>query len=203
MGDAEIRKVAEGVRMNIDDVLAQTKVAMTDTNIEAREAFKLIKDMSSRSSREKLMMVLGDDAQRVFSQLDEAMVAFELRAATAKNSKTAVRLSTGKSVDEIVEGGAWNRLREAEIINAPKTMIAAILGRSAEAKQKISDELYVGMVEALTGPRGAAALATLNQLQKVAPLINQRTGQVINIGETLAARNAPVVSPMTEALGGQ
>ena len=203
MGDAEIRKVAEGVRMNIDDVLAQTKVAMTDTNIEAREAFKLIKDMSNRSSREKLMMVLGDDAQRVFSQLDEAMVAFELRAATARNSATAVRQSTGKSVKDIVEGGAWNRLREAEIINAPKTMIAAILGRSAEAKQKISDELYVGMVEALTGPRGAAALATLNQLQKVAPLINQRTGQVINIGETLAARNAPVVSPMTEALGGQ
>ena len=201
MGDAEIRKVVEGVRMNIDDILARTKVAMTDVNIEAREAFQLIKDMSSRSNREKLTMVLGDDAERIFSQLDEAVKAFELRGAVARNSATAVRQSTAQSVKDVVQGGPINRLREGEVINAPKAMISAIFGRSPEAKQKISDDLYIGMVRALTGPRGAEARAALDQLQKVAPLIDKRTGQIMDITKILAARNAPVTSPMMEALG--
>lgn len=201
MGEAEIRKVVEGVRMNIDDVLAQTKAAMTDTNIEAREAFKLIKDMSSRANREKLEMVLGDDAKRIFNQLDEAMMAFELRASVARNSATAIRQSTSQGVKDVVQGGPINRLREGEVINAPKAMISAIFGRSPEAKQKISDNLYIGMVRALTGPRAAEARAVLDQLQKVAPLIDKRTGQVMNITKMLAARNAPITSPMIEALG--
>ena len=201
MGEAEIRKVAEGVRMNIDDVLAQTKVAMTDVNIEAREAFKMIKDMSSRASREKLAMILGDDAQRIFSQLDESLKAFELRASVARNSATAIRKSTSQGVKDVVEGGVINRLREGEVVAAPKSMIAAILGRSPEAKQKISDDVYIGMVRALTGPRGAEARIALEQLQKIEPLINRYTGEVISMTEILASRNAPVTSPLTEELG--
>jgi hypothetical protein len=201
MGEAEIRKVVEGVRMNIDDILARTKVAMTDVNIEAREAFQLIKDMSSRSNREKLTMILGDDAERIFNQLDEAVMAFELRGSVARNSATAIRQSTAQSVKDVVQGGSINRLREGEVINAPKEMISAIFGRSPEAKQKISDDVYIGMVRALIGPRGAEARAALDQLQKVAPLIDKRTGRVMDITKILAARNAPVTSPMMEALG--
>lgn len=201
MGEAEIRKVVEGVRMNIDDILARTKVAMTDVNVEAREAFQLIKDMSSRSNREKLTMILGDDAERIFSQLDEAVMAFELRGAVARNSATAIRQSTAQSVKDVVQGGSINRLREGEVINAPKAMVSAIFGRSPEAKQKISDDVYISMVRALTGPRGAEARAALDQLQKVAPLIDKRTGQIMDITKIMAARNAPVTSPMMEALG--
>ena len=201
MGEAEIRKVVEGVRMNIDDILARTKVAMTDVNVEAREAFQLIKDMSSRSNREKLTMILGDDAERIFSQLDEAVMAFELRGAVARNSATAIRQSTAQSVKDVVQGGSINRLREGEVINAPKAMVSAIFGRSPEAKQKISDDVYISMVRALTGPRGAEARAALDQLQKVAPLIDKRTGQIMDITKIMAARNAPVTAPMMEALG--
>ena len=191
MGGAEKRKVVEGVRMYIDDVLAQTKVAMTDVNIPAREAFKFVKDMSSRASREKLSTILGQDASKVINQLDEALVAFELRANVARNSATAVRQSTAKDVSDIVQGGAWNKLREGEVINAPKAAIAAILGRSPSAKQKVSDDVYVGMVKALTGPRGPEARALLQKLQKIQPLIDQRTGKTIDLISNITSRNAP------------
>ena len=80
-------------------------------------------------------------------------------------------------------------------------MVAAILGRSPEAKQQISDELYMGMVEALTGPRGNEALKALEHLQTVQPLIDQRTGKVMDIVSALMSRNAPVSSQMNNALG--
>ena len=202
MSDDAKAEAARGIRSYIDEKLANVTVAMSDTNLDAREAWTLVKDMSSRASRKKVSTLLGDDAAKaIFDQLDEALPAFELRAAIAKNSATAVRQSTAKGVTDVVEGGAINRLREGEVVNAPKTMVAAIFGRSPEAKQKISDELYMGMVEALTGPRGNEALKALEHLQTVQPLIDQRTGKVMDIVSALMSRNAPVSSQMNNALG--
>ena len=202
MSDDARAEAARGLRSYIDEKLANVQAAMTDTNLDAREAWTLVKDMSSRANREKIQTLLGDDAsQAIFSQLDESMKAFELRAAVAKNSATAVRQSTAQGVKDVVEGGVINRVREGQPLQTGKGMVAAILGRSPEAKQKISDELYMGMVEALTGPRGNEALKALEHLQTVQPLIDQGTGKVMDIVSALMSRNAPVSSQMNNALG--
>lgn len=206
MGEAEMRKVVEGARMHIDDTLANVKATMTDANVDARETLSLLKNMSSRSSREKLGMILGDDvADGVARQFDEAMKAFELRGNVARNSATAVRQSTAQGVKDVVDGGAMNQLREGQILEAPKSIIAAIMGRSAARKQQISDEMYVEMVQALTGPRGAEARAMLEQITKANPLIDKRTGQVVDVISAMMGRNAPVsaqVNPtIQDALG--
>lgn len=192
---------AQGLRSHIDEALAQVKMAMTDTNMDAREAFKLIKDMSSRANREKVGMILGaDDAGALFKQLDESAKAFELRASVARNTATAQRLATQQGVKDVVEGGPWNALRQGEVVESPKKMIAAILGRSPEAKQQISDDVYIGLVKALTGPRGAQARAMLDHLQTVQPLIAEKTGGARNLAASLMARNAPVSAPVTGRL---
>lgn len=192
---------AQGLRSHIDEALAQVKMAMTDTNMDAREAFKLIKDMSSRANREKVGMILGaDDAGALFKQLDESAKAFELRASVARNSATAQRQATQQGVKDVVEGGPWNALRQGEVVESPKKMIAAILGRSPEAKQQISDDVYIGLVKALTGPRGAQARAMLDHLQTVQHLIAEKTGGARNLAASLMARNAPVSAPVTGRL---
>ena len=202
MSDHARQEAATGLRSNIDNILANVKIAMTDTNVDAREAFKFIKDMSSRANREKVKLLLGEDAsQAIFKQLDESMKAFELRASVASNSATAVRQSTSQGVKNIVEGGAINQLRSGQVVDAPKSMIAAILGRSEEAKQQIKDDVYIEMVKALTGPRGAEARQALEHLQTVQPLIDQSTGKIMDITQTMFARNAPVTSTMQDALG--
>ena len=195
---------AQGLRSSIDDALANVKIAMTDTNMDAREAFKLIRDMSSRANREKVELLIGPEkAKTLFSQLDESIKAFELRANVARNSATAVRQSTAKDVSDIVQGGAWNKLREGEVINAPKAAVAAILGRSPAAKQKVSDDVYRGMVEALTGPRGAKARALLQKLQSIQPGIDQKTRNTANLISNIGSRNAPVtqIDSIKKALG--
>jgi len=202
MSDHARQEAATGLRSNIDNILANVKIAMTDTNVDAREAFKFIQDMSSRANREKVKLLLGEDASQViFKQLDESMKAFELKASVARNSATAVRRSTSQGVDKIVEGGAINQLRSGQVVDAPKSMIAAILGRSEEAKQQIKDDVYIEMVKALTGPRGAEARQALEHLQTVQPLIDQSTGKIMDITQTMFSRNAPVTSTMQDALG--
>ena len=184
---------AQGLRSYIDEALAQVKMAMTDTNMDAREAFKLIKDMSSRANREKVGMILGpDDAGALFN---ESAKAFELRASVARNSATAQRQATQQGVKDVVEGGAWNALKQGDVVESPKKMIAAILGRSPEAKQQISDEVYIALVKALTGPRGAQARAMLEHLQTVQPLIAEKVGGARNLAASLMARNVPVTAP--------
>ena len=204
MSDEARDAAAQGLRSSIDDALANVKIAMTDTNMDAREAFKLIRDMSSRANREKVELLIGPEkAKTLFSQLDESIKAFELRANVARNSATAVRQSTAKDVSDIVQGGAWNKLREGEVINAPKAAVAAILGRSPAAKQKVSDDVYRGMVEALTGPRGAKARALLQKLQSIQPGIDQKTRNTANLISNIGSRNAPVtqIDSIKKALG--
>ena len=82
----------QGLRSSIDDTLANVKRAVGSGNMEAREAGLLLRNMSSRANREKVAMLLGDEqAARLFAELDQATTAFELRAATATNSKTFAR----------------------------------------------------------------------------------------------------------------
>ncbi len=72
---------------------------------------------------------------------------------------------------------------------------------SEEAKQQIKDDVYIEMVKALTGPRGAEARQALEHLQTVQPLIDQSTGKIMDITQTMFSRNAPVTSTMQDALG--
>lgn len=192
---------AQGVRSSIDDALANVKMAMTDANMDAREAFKLLKDMSSRASREKMAMILDPaDADVLFKQLDESTKAFELRAAVARNSATAMRQATKQGVKDIVEGGPLAAFREGEVIGTPKEIWKAIMGRSPEAKQQVSDEVYMGLVKALTGPRGKEARAALEHLQTVQPLIEQGTGRARNLSAQLMGRNVPVTGRLSADL---
>ncbi len=157
MSDAARDEAKKGLRGYIDDTLANVKRTMTDPDVDGREAYKLLTDMSSRASREKARMVLGDDAANaMFSKLDEAVKAFELRASVARNSATHVRDVTDRAVRKQVEGGPFNKLREAEPLNAVKLIVKTVFGRSPEKLQKISDEMYRSLVDVLTreGPEG-------------------------------------------------
>ena len=190
----------KGIRSSIDEALANVKQAMTDTNVDAREAAKLIKDLSSRANREKVEMVVGKDAaDDLFKQIDQSSVAFELKGQVAQNSKTALRQGARADADEVLFGGPLNQLREGEVVGAPKALVKAIFGRSPEAKQQISDEYYMNIVKALTGPRGSEARALLEKIQQVQPLIAAGTAKASQIGPGVLSRSTAVTGP---AIGG-
>ena len=191
MGDAEVTKVVEGVRMQLDDALARVSRTMTDGDTSSREAFKLIKDMSSRASREKVAMLLGDDvSNKLFREFDQAVKAFELRSSVAANSKTFTRTEADNAVKRQMDGGPLTALRDVHPVEAGRRIIQSMVGRSPEAKQGISDKVYGELVDALTRENPQEILRILQESPQLIDRLTRKTG---DLGAKLAGRNAALL----------
>lgn len=172
--DAERKQMMLGVRQQIDDAMANVTQAMSDPNIDAREAAKALKDMSSRSSREKLVLALGDQrANALFSQLDKAQAAISLKAAVVQNSKTFARQQTAKTIEERGKDSIVQAAREGRPLEVPRRAWQQMTGGTPDAQQERINEIYSQIANVLTGPRGADASNALQQLLKA-----YQTGQV-------------------------
>jgi hypothetical protein len=150
MGEAELRKVREGLRESIDDALANVSRTVTDGNVEARQAVKLIKDMSSDASRAKLRMVLGQDADALSNSIDQAAAALDLRARVADNSKTFARQTIGRRVDEQMEPGVVGTALQGRPVDATQEIVQAITGRTDEALRGEKEAAWEAIAKALT-----------------------------------------------------
>jgi hypothetical protein len=96
---AERDAAKAGLRSAIDDTLARVNAVASDPNVEIREFQKLANNLRSRSMRDKMTLLLGnDDAARIYDELDEAIVSLELRAAIARNSATQQRRAISGTV---------------------------------------------------------------------------------------------------------
>jgi len=201
MGEAELRKVGEGMRMQVDETLANVKRAMTDNNTDAREAIQAIKNLSSRANREKIAAILPPEKmQRMFDEIDRAAMAFDLRAAVAQNSKTYARSAMDDAVGAQINEGPINALRSGEPVNAGKRAIQTLLGRSPADKERIADQTYSSLVESLTGPRGHDAFRVLQGMAQGGPRITGQQEQVGSLVEMLLRRNAAISAPSTQAI---
>lgn len=172
---AEKNAVKVGVRTYIDDTMANVTRALTDQNMDAREAIKLLRDVSSRANNQKLRFLLGQrQADAFFGEIDKAAATFELRAALAANSKTAIRQSIQGSVEQQTAPGALEVLGSGEPANAAKRFVQLFTGNSKEAQALREAGIYEDIANALTQVRGGRATTALNIIQKA---IN---GQKIN-----------------------
>jgi len=194
---AEKGYVAQGVRSQIDDAMANVQRALTDPNMEAREAIKAIRMITTRSSREKLDMLLGSDkAGQLFGKIDEALSAFELRAAVNTNSKTFARLALDEAIERQTKEGVINAIRAGEPTNIAKRPWQVITGYTPAARQRATDRTYDAIADHLTGPRGNQALDALRQMAKQEATAGPRIERAGRIAEQLAQSNVGVTGPL-------
>lgn len=167
MPASERAAARQGVRAYIDDTMASVARTITDPDTSTREGIRLLRDMSSRANRTKLRILLGErDATALLSRVDEAATAFELRAAVAENSKTAVRQSIQSGVQQIAEGGIVRSLMRGQPIDATRTITQALTGETAEATQLRAMGLYSEIAQALTGIRGPQAQRAMTIIER-------------------------------------
>lgn len=173
MTGPELAAARQGLRANVDEVLANVKTVISDPNIDARQARKALQDLSSPAAREKIRMLLGDEGQanRLFAELYKATKSLELKADTATNTKTFGRFATDESVKAQIKGGAVNSALRGEPVNAAKAFIQSVTGRTPAGEQAMADATYEEIANMLTGPQGADAMDLLRLLSQV----NQRT----------------------------
>lgn len=166
MTGPELRAAQQGLRSLYDETLANVKATISDPNIDSRQARKALQDLSSPAAREKVRMILKDDAaaDKMFAELLKAQKALELKADVATNSKTFGRLATEEAIDSQVTGGPVNSALRGEPINAARAFIQSITGRTPKGEQAMKDAVYEEIAKMLTGPRGAEAMDLLKAL---------------------------------------
>jgi len=158
MSNPERGAVAAGIRSKIDEAVANVQRVASDPNLDAREATKALRDLSSNAAREKIATVIGEQpAASLFRQLDEAMRSLELRAQTASNSKTFARLTVKEGIDQQTAPGPLGLLARAQPVQASRSLVQGLLGTTPEAGLARQDRIYGELAQALTGPRGQQA----------------------------------------------
>lgn len=186
---------AQGLRVYIDDTLANVQAAMTnfDPNnpTAAQEAVKLVKQLSSRANREKVEIVLGTArANALFKQLDEAGTQLATRAAVARNSATASRLAGQQMVNEITSPGALGSLMQGEPGQAMRQIVQLFTGQGSEAQMARKQAIYGEIAQALTGMRGQQAQDALRIVERAIAGQPVSSAEAARIARTLTTSGA-------------
>ena len=178
MNKLEKKYAAMGIRSQIDEGIKNVKLAFTDMNMDARESFKLLKDMSSSANREKVQLVIGKKAaKRLFKKLDQAASGFSLKASVAQNSKTLGRKLYDEKFQDAAQSGVAARLRRGEGVAAAREAVATALGRSPDQVRKMVDKeaVEIARIMARQGVDPAKFLAMLTSALKAS---RGRTGRM-------------------------
>lgn len=154
---AERDALAQGVRSYIDDTIANVTRTVQDGNTDAREAYKAIRDLSSRANREKLVTALGAQrAEPLFNEVDRVAQSFNLRGSVAENSKTFARQATNQMVEGMTAPGAVGTLAQGKPLNAVQRVAQALTGQTDEAVRGRQDAIYSEISDFLTRPASQA-----------------------------------------------
>jgi hypothetical protein len=165
--EAERLAAKAAVRQSIDDTLANTRRLMTRPDTDVGEAMKAVKDLTTRASRTKIGTVLGRNAaDKLMDEIDKASTAFEIQAAMAGNSRTAVRQAVQGSVDKSTEPGVVSKLLAGEPLQATKRLAQIFTGATPEAQQAAKAGIYEEIARALTQTRGQDAERAMMGIQR-------------------------------------
>jgi hypothetical protein len=159
---SEREAARQGVRSYIDDLMAQTQRALTDPNMDAREALRAWRQLSSRQAQDNLSALLGGPrARALMGEVDRIATDFELRAAVQMNSRTAIRQAVQGEAREITAPGALGVLMEGRPVDAGRRLVAAMTGRTEAARAAREAGIFAEISEALTRTRGADEAARI------------------------------------------
>ena len=180
----EIMAAKEGLRSQIDEIMANVRAVASNPDQNAREAVAAVNRMNNRASREKMAMILGDDAPDFFRQLDEASASFNLQADVAGNSRTALRRAVQEDVGETVAPGVIGTAARGEAVDVAKRVVQGLTGMtdefSAQQRQRVFNDISRALTEK-TGEDARLALAVLDQAMKGQPLTDAQTNQLASL----------------------
>ncbi len=170
----ELKSARRGLRIGVDDKLADISRSASDPNTDVKELHAAMKAMTSRSSMDKLELLLGKKgAEELSAELTEALTAAELSAALARNSKTSVRQTVKASIEgatapgiagELLLGIFGAKRGGVPLVEGVQTMVKAMIGQSDEAIRIRQQGLYDDLADVLTRAGSSEALKNLKIL---------------------------------------
>ncbi len=201
---AERNAMRQGVRDQLDEIVANVKGMASDPNIDARQLKELLGTLSSDAARQKVTALLGQNAARsFFGQLGRFSRATELRAAVARNSQTYARTATEQQVKAQLEPGVIGSALEGNFPQAVKKIFQQLSGMTPERRLAMEDQLFGEIANALTTVRGRQAEQMLLNLQRAiqSRSANQTGARALGgatTGATIGAGQATLQSGLTQ-----
>ena len=179
-----------GARNQIEEILDQTRknigsVGDSKSGATAEESVKLLRVLSSTSSRNKLRLILGDEkAQPLFAKLDEVNSGLQLLNNLRGGAATALRLQLKGIMDDLLSPGIIGTVARGDLQLAPKQIIQAITQQTPEALAGRTDEVLAEVATVLVKARGKEAEAALVLLDKARQGVELSTPQAAFISKT-------------------
>ena len=166
MTKPERQAVISGVRAQLDEVMANVKGMASDPNVDARQLNEMVRQLTSKASREKIGMVLGDPKKTMqfFREIGQSFKAAELRAAVATNSKTATRTQAISGIDERLQPGVVGTAMDGNPTGAMKKAIQAATGSTPRQQRLRNNEQWLELARLLSEKRGRGAEELLRKL---------------------------------------
>jgi hypothetical protein len=152
LGQRELDFVKQGLRTHIDDVMARVTRAMkdplTDENV-MKEFIRVARDLSSRDAREKMKLLLGDEAQQIFRRLDVVEQGIQLQAQLHQGSKTYA-LQEAKGRGKAYAESAFKTILSGDLAKGVGKLVSPLVGGDPAAALAAEQAINARMAEALT-----------------------------------------------------
>lgn len=201
MSKSELTALKQGLRGQIDEMMANAKASLTDPNQDTREMIKPLKDMLSRASKEKITIILGDEAPAFLRQLDEVYSAMSMRAGVAQQSKTAIRDMAKEAAKERIDPTVGELMGERGL---PTGAFEALRRKATQtpSQQRAFETLMGEIAEPLTRQKDLTQLLQqTQQLRQAAPQL-QRAEDIYEAGKRFGTYGAIGLTPAMQTLIG-
>lgn len=166
MTGPEREALKSGLRDQIDEVIAGVRGAASDSNMDARQLNEMVKQFTSKTSREKISLILDDPRKtmKFFREMGQAFKAAELRAAVAQNSKTATRTQAMGGIDERLQPGVVGTAMEGSPAAATRKAIQIATGATPRQQRLRNNAQWLELARLLSEKRGRGAEELLRKL---------------------------------------
>lgn len=179
MTGPEQTALRKGIRAGIDERLGRAKRLLSDPDVDAEEAKRAIRDLSSRNVEEKLKIVLGEaEAEKLLKQIDTASTAFELKGSVARNSATFGRQFANRNDEALNAPGVFGMLREGKPVESGRKLAQAMFDMPEGVKQQRQQARDRLIAQYLTQMPGQMAMRqSIEQFMK--PVVRDETSDAL------------------------
>lgn len=166
MTGPERQAVVSGIRAQLDETVANIRGTASDPNMDARQLNEMVRQLTSKATREKIGIVLDDPKKtmKFFREIGQAFKAAELRAGVATNSKTATRMQAIGGIDERLQPGVVGTAMEGNLPGATKRAIQVATGATPRQQRLRNNEQWLELARLLSEKRGREAEDLLRKL---------------------------------------
>lgn len=175
----EVKKaLRRGLRENLDAVMGRARTTIADLESGAldfatgqnatAEAIGAIRTLLSGNNLKKARFALGDDAKRLFTELERMSDALVLRAAVARGSATAIRQAGQQQMADEVAPGIFRRTvgNIGNPLDAAREVTREAVGIDARTISDQQAKYFAEIADALTRIRGPEAQRALQAVRE-------------------------------------